>query len=198
MHHRIKEKERKPDISLDKIYGGLRRFWNDTRDNVREAADIVNENYFDTGRGGRARFDSTYEVQDEEEFERNMMMSGGHDGTNNNNPHYPFMDRNNDIFANDRNNDKNDDGNNNNNMPFGKDQQDNNNDFNNNNTSAFRNLPNIANPLYNLVRGGLNKLDTVKEHDENDGEDDVDGDIEMSTISGQFERNTDETDLRVI
>ena len=76
-------------------------------------------------------------------------------------------------------------------MPFGKDKQDNNNDFNNNNTSAFRNLPNIANPLYNLVRGGLNRLDTVKEDDENDGEDDVDGDIEMSTISGQFERNTD-------
>ena len=46
-------------------------------------------------------------------------------------------------------------------------------------------MPNIINPLYNLVRGGLNKLDTVKEHDENDGEDDVDG-IEMSTISGNL------------
>ena len=88
-----------------KIYGALRRFWNDTRDNVREAADIVNENYLDIGgRTARNRFDSIYYPQDEEEFERNMMAGGSQDLNNdmvniNNNPNYPYMDRDNDILS---------------------------------------------------------------------------------------------------
>ena len=96
------------DMSVNKIQVALQRFWNDTKDNVREAADIVGENYLDLGRTQRNRFDSVY---DQMEFDENMRMGNdtneatqqAYPRTASNvnasdNPNFPYMDRNIDMM----------------------------------------------------------------------------------------------------
>ena len=96
------------DMSVSKIQVALQRFWNDTKDNVREAADIVGENYLDLGRAQRTRFDSVY---DQMEFDENMRMGNdtneatqqAYPRTASNvnasdNPNFPYMDRNIDMM----------------------------------------------------------------------------------------------------